>query len=391
MAGTPSTPRRDLFGDVAVSKGLLTWAQVRDALKRQLKYKDMGIPIKIGEVCVELRILTQAQCSEILAEQSARRKASATPRVVSETTPIEEMTDDEPFQMGRYRLEKRLGGVMGIVYRGIDTETGNAIALKILPRSFAYEASFVERFKREVKATSALSHPNIVKTYDAGIEHGVFYLATEFIDGESLNQRLKREGALPEKECLRIALAVTSGLAHAHSRSVLHRDVKPENILLGKNGDVKLSDFGLAKILEDHQQITAEGIAVGTPHYIAPEQARALKDTDSRADLYALGATLFHVMTGRLPYEGDDGAEIMRRHVFEDTPDPLKIKPDMTPAIAAMLVKLMSKNPAQRYQSADELAAEIQRIAAAPAASPTPPAAEAAVRKTISLRKPFAD
>ena len=362
MTSPTSTPRRDLFGDVAVAKGMLTWAQVRDALKRQLKYKEMGIPIKIGEVAIEMRLLTLAQCNDVLAEQSTRRKASGTaaPKKLTETNSLEDIDDGEPFLLGRFRLEKRLGGVMGVVYRGVDTENNMEIALKALPKTLAFEPSFVERFKREVKATGSLAHPNIVRIFDAGVEHGVFYLAMEFIEGESLNQRLRREGVMNEKDALKIGYYVAQALAHAHAKNVLHRDVKPENIMLAKDGRVKLTDFGLAKLLADEQQITAEGIAVGTPHYIAPEQARALKDTDHRADLYALGATLFHIMTGRLPYEGDDGAEIMRRHVFEATPDPRKVKPDMTPAVADILIKLMAKSPADRFQSATDLCAAMQ-------------------------------
>jgi len=224
------------------------------------------------------------------------------------------------------------------------------------------------------------------------VEHGVFYLAMEFIDGESLNQRLRREGALPEQECLRVAYAVVQALGHAHSKNVLHRDIKPENIMLAKNGDVKLTDFGLAKLLADEQQITAEGIAVGTPHYIAPEQARALKDTDHRADLYALGATLFHVVTGRLPYEGDDGAEIMRRHVFEAAPDPREAKKDISPAIADMLLKLMAKAPKDRYQSADDVALVIYQILTdmgAKPEAPTPNPLPAQGRVSAMPRKRF--
>jgi serine/threonine protein kinase len=378
MTSPTSTPRRDLFGDVAVAKGLLTWAQVRDALKRQLKYKEMGIPIKIGEVAIEMRLLTLAQCNDVLAEQSTRRKASgsAAPKKLSESNSLEDIDDGEPFLLGRFRLEKRLGGVMGVVYRGIDTENNSEIALKALPKTLAFEPSFVERFKREVKATGSLAHPNIVRIFDAGVEHGVFYLAMEFIEGESLNQRLRREGPMSERDALKIGYYVSLALAHAHAKNVLHRDVKPENIMLAKDGRVKLTDFGLAKLLADEQQITAEGIAVGTPHYIAPEQARALKDTDHRADLYALGATMFHVLTGRLPYEGDDGAEIMRRHVFEATPDPRKVKSDMTPAVADILMKLMAKSPADRFQSAVDLCAALQPfIGDIPPPPPTPPSA----------------
>lgn len=391
MQVSQSTPRRDLFGDVAVSKGFLTWAQMRDALKRQQKYKEMGIPIRIGEVSVEMGLLTQAQCNEILADQKERRKAYAEPKpaVAPEKPEPTEIDEGIPFHLGRFRIQKRLGGVMGIVYRALDTKSNQPIALKILPRTLAHEPAFVERFKREVKATSALSHPNIVKIIDAGVEHGLFYLAMEYIDGESLNQRLRRVGKLDEKEALTLGRNVALALQHAHSQNVLHRDIKPENIMLTQTGDVKLTDFGLAKLLADEQKITAEGIAVGTPHYIAPEQARALKETDHRADLYALGATLFHSITGRLPYEGDDGAEIMRRHVFEATPDPRTVDPSITPAIADMLMKLMAKDPDQRYQSGEELAQFLDTYVGPRTATAVNPHQQSGPRLSAMPRKRF--
>jgi eukaryotic-like serine/threonine-protein kinase len=392
MQVSTATPRKDLFGDVAVAKGFLTWAQMREALKRQQKYKEMGIPIRIGEVSVEMGLLTQTQCNEILADQKERRKAYAEPAKAAAVDPQanQEIDDGVPFHLGRFRIQKRLGGVMGIVYRALDTKTNVAIALKILPKTLAHEPAFVERFKREVKATSALSHPNIVKIIDAGVEHGLFYLAMEYIDGESLNQRLRRVGKLEEREALVLGRSVALALQHAHSLNVLHRDIKPENIMLTQAGDVKLTDFGLAKLVADETKITADGIAVGTPHYIAPEQARALKETDHRADLYALGATLFHCLTGRLPYEGDDGAEIMRRHVFEACPDPRSVDPQMTPSVADMLMKLMAKDPNQRYQSGEELAQFLDtvvgpRTSDGQAGQPAPQRLNAMPRKRFTL------
>jgi serine/threonine-protein kinase len=303
------------------------------------------------------------QRNEILAEQAQRRRPAApAPKSSDSQVFNRDYEIGEAYQFGRFRLDKRLGGVMGVVYHGVDTQSGETIALKVLPRNMAFDTALVERFKREVKASSTLSHPNIVRVFDAGVEKGVFYMAMEFIEGETLTERLHREERLPETESLRIARDVACGLSHAHAQNVLHRDVKPDNIMLANSGVAKLTDFGLAKLLADQQQITAEGIAVGTPHYIAPEQARASPDIDHRADLYSLGATLFHVITGRLPYEGDDGAEVMRRHVFEPTPDPRKALPGISVGTGAMLMKLMAKDPRQRYQNAAELVAYLDGV-----------------------------
>ncbi|MCY3024559.1 MAG: serine/threonine-protein kinase [Planctomycetota bacterium] len=381
MAVPFSTPRRDLFGDIAVAKGFLTWAKVRDVLRRQLRYKEMGIPMRIGEVAVEMGLLTSAQRNEVLAEQTERRKSAPAQAPVTRDFVFESdgTGPAETYQFSRYRLDKRLGGVMSAVYRGVDTQTGNPVALKVLPKNLAFEPALVERFKREVRTGGVLAHPNIVRVYDAGVEKGVFFMAMEYIEGETLTERLRRERRLVEHEGLRIARFVARALAHAHSHNVFHRDVKPDNIMLAASGAVKLTDFGLAKLLADHQQITAEGIAVGTPHYIAPEQARALPTTDHRADLYALGATFFQAITGRLPYEGDDGAEIMRRHVFEPVPDPRIAWPGISAGTAAMLMRLMAKDPAQRYQTAGELVAYLDSVlgpdAAVDQASVRPPCA----------------
>lgn len=387
MAAAFTGPRRDLFGDIAVSKNLLTWAQVRDALKRQAEYKSKGIPIRIGEVCLEMNLLNQGQVNDILSTQRDRRRPlqAESRSVAASDVDLEEIADGETYLLGRYRLEKRLGGAMGIVFKGTDEQTRTTVALKVLPRHLAHDTAFVDRFKREVKATCVLSHPNIVHIYDTGIEQGVFYLATEFIEGETLSQRLRREGKLPELEVLRIGREISNALSHAHARNVLHRDVKPENVMIAADGTVKLADLGLAKFLRDEQPITAEGIAVGTPHYISPEQARALKDVDHRSDLYSLGATLFHLATGRLPYEGDNGAEVMKRHVFEAVPDPRSINPGLSQSMADTLTKLMAKNPAHRFQTADELAQHLDALLQAAGGTPLQPGQ----RRTV-MRKPFA-
>ena len=369
---------------------MLSWAQVRDALKRQAEYKHKGIPMRIGEICVEMAVLTQAQCSDILAAQRELRKQTRFEERRMRDSDLADIEDGEIFHLGRYRLEKRLGGAMGMVYKGLDEQTKTSVALKILPKHLSHDASFLNRFKREVKATCVLYHPNIIHIYDTGVEQGVFYLATEFVDGESLSQRIQREGALPEREGLRIGREVAKALAHAHAHNVLHRDVKPENIMISKAGEIKLADLGLAKFLRDEQPITAEGIAVGTPHYIAPEQARALKDVDHRSDLYSLGATLFHVFSGRLPYEGDNGAEVMKRHVFEAVPDPLRVKETLSPAIANMLMKLMAKDPNERFQTAEELAQHLDKLLQDVDADHAR-LLQSATRKTALIRKPFSD
>jgi serine/threonine-protein kinase len=363
MITPPTPPRRDLFGDIAVSKCLLTWSQVRDLLKKQVAYKDKGIVVRIGEVAIEMGCINAAQCNEIIAEQRQLRKATTVKPNTAEALELQDWEETgQPYELGRYQLQRRLGGVMGVVYKGLDTESGREVAVKVLPRSLAQDQSFVERFKREVRATSALSHPNIISAWDAGVINSVFFLAMEYVEGETLIRRLQRERILSERDALLIGLGVARALEHAHAQHVLHRDVKPENIMISSTGQVKLADLGLALFLNDQLRITSEGIAVGTPHYISPEQARALRTTDHRSDLYSLGATLFHLVTGRLPYEGENGGEVMKRHVFEPVPNPQEIIPTLSDDCAGLIMKLMAKAPEQRYGSATELAAVIEYV-----------------------------
>jgi serine/threonine protein kinase len=269
---------------------LLTWAQVRDILKKQVKYREKGIVIRVGELAIEMGYLSAQQCTDIISDQRVKRKPYEV-KQTQFTTDLQEWEDssDQPYALGRYNLEKRLGGVMGIVFKGTDTQTGKAVAIKVLPKSLAQDASFVERFKREVRATGSLSHPNIISVWDSGVINGIFYLAMEYVDGETLIRRLHREKILSERDALMVGLGVARGLEHAHAHGILHRDVKPENIMISTTGQVKVADLGLALFLHDSLRITSEGIAVGTPHYISPEQARALRNTDHRADLYSLG------------------------------------------------------------------------------------------------------
>lgn len=366
MAGTvvSTGPRRDLFGDIAVAKCMLTWSQVRDILKKQVTYRDRGIVIRIGELAIEMGFLNAANVTEIITEQRARRKENGhkTPSPTKSDLQDWQDSSDQPYILGKYELHKRLGGVMGIVFKGLDTQTKRVVAIKVLPRSLAQDPSFVERFKREVRASSSLCHPNIIGVFDSGVINSVFFLAMEYVEGETLIKRLHREKALSERDTMVMALGVARALEHAHSQGLLHRDVKPENIMISTSGQIKLADLGLALFLQDALRITQEGIAVGTPHYISPEQARALRTTDHRSDIYSLGATMFHAVTGRLPYEGENGAEVMKRHVFEPAPNPQDVKPSISNDMAGMILKMMAKDPAQRYQTATEVAAVLEYL-----------------------------
>ena len=257
-----------------------------------------------------------------------------------------------------YEILCELGrGGMGAVYQARELSLQRIVALKILPPHLSQDKDFVTRFQSEAIAAANVSHPNIVQVFSAGEHEGIEYIAMEFVEGESIQQRLRRCGRLPLTEALDIAYHVASALDHAwQTAQLIHRDVKPDNIFLAQNGTVKLGDFGLAKILrEGTSSVTVTGFVMGSPHFISPEQARGQRDVDCRTDIYSLGCTLHYMMTGRTVFEGPDFVSIMYKHV-NDTPAPLHtLLPNCPVAVNALLTRMIAKEREQRHQTYAEL------------------------------------
>ncbi|HYG78031.1 MAG TPA: protein kinase [Planctomycetota bacterium] len=339
------------FGEIARELNLVTDDQIKAALEKQRSLKISGGKSRLGEVLIMMNVLNVEQVKKVLSEQRKRRTAEA-----DKTLPME--------YFGEYKLLEKLGeGGMGSVYKAQETLANRTVALKVLRKNLAGNQGFVERFTREAQLAGSLNHPNIVACHNAGTSRGVQFLVMEFVDGDTLKARLKREGGkIPEKESLRIIGDVAKGLAHAHSKGVVHRDIKPDNILLGKEGAVKISDFGTAKSFLDQESMTQTGVIIGTPHYISPEQVRADKDIDHRADLYALGGTLYQALTGRLPFDAPTALEIMRRHLQDELENPADLNPELSIGAVQIVTKLMAKAPNERYQSANELVEDIDRV-----------------------------
>src|SRR6266567_7426089 len=209
-------------------------------------------------------------------------------------------------QVGDFHLTKKLGeGGMGTVFKAHQMSMDRDVALKILPRHLAKDTSYVERFYREARASAKLDHPNIVRGIAVGEDRGYHYFAMEYIDGESSDKVLESQGKLQVGDAVKIALDVARALDHAHSKGLVHRDIKPDNIMITRQGFVKLADLGLAKAADENQGLTQTGSGFGTPYYMPPEQARNAKYVDNRSDIYALGATLYHLLTGKVPFTGD--------------------------------------------------------------------------------------
>jgi serine/threonine-protein kinase len=249
------------------------------------------------------------------------------------------------------------------------------VAVKILSPSNSSNADFRDRFEREARAVARLNHPNIVMGIDAGHADGVYYFAMEFVDGETLGQYLRRRGGkLSEKEALTYIRQIALALKHAHENNLLHRDVKPDNILIDRQrGEAKLADLGLARDREANSSggATAPGAAVGTPFYMSPEQARG-KALSPATDFYALGGTLFHLLTGRIPFTGATAAVIMARHITDAVPNPRSLEPTISTATSNLIVKCLQKDPKQRYQTADDLLRDLDRALKGESASPSP-------------------
>ncbi len=250
-------------------------------------------------------------------------------------------------------------GGMGVVYKARQVSVDRIVALKVLSAGLARDGTFHDRFVREARAAAAVNHPGIVDVYDVGLDGETHYIAMEYVEGPSLEELVKQEGRLPIGRALGVMEQVTAALAEAHDAGVLHRDIKPSNILLSRKGQAKVADFGLAKRPATDLSLTETGHTMGTPLYLPPEAARG-ESLDARSDLYSLGATFYHLLAGRPPFEGNAFLELALRHVREDPPRLERLAPDTPRAVCHIIHRLLAKNPADRFQNARDLLAELR-------------------------------
>jgi serine/threonine-protein kinase len=268
-------------------------------------------------------------------------------------------------QIGKYRVIRLLGsGAFAWVYEAIDRDLEIPVALKILRPEFAGQETAEARFRREAATAARLRHPNIVTVRDVGQSDGASFVAMDLLP-LSLARRLELVTRLPEPEVVRLGLDVAAALAIAHAGGIIHRDIKPDNILIGPAGEGVVADFGLARALSSDASLSATNQVMGTPHYFSPEQARGI-EIDGRSDLYSLGVTLYRAVVGRLPFEGDDWYAVARQHVENAPPAPREIVPDVTPAFEAILLRLLAKQPDERFDTAIQLADALATLPTAP-------------------------
>jgi serine/threonine-protein kinase len=331
-----------LFGDIAIERGFCTREQIEEAVAAQAAAVARGEPKQpMGAVLVELGYLSLIQINSITeAVENAKRRRSI-----------------EGFDI----LAKLGTGGMSSVYLARQISLNKNVALKVLPKKLAHDVEALARFKREALATAKLNHPGIVQAYDVGESNGFHYLVMEYIQGETLKDLLEREKRLDEKHVIDLALKVADALAHASEHRIVHRDVKPANIMLTRGGDPKLCDLGLAISKREDNTLTRAGIIMGTPYYLSPEQARG-EAVDERTDIYSLGATLYHAVTGTVPFEGETTAVILTKHINDTLPDPRTRRPEVSPGFSAVLKRMMAKEPANRFRSVEELIADLDSL-----------------------------
>jgi len=259
----------------------------------------------------------------------------------------------------RYELEELVGtGGMSSVYRAHDKLLERHVALKVMHEQFTADSDYVERFRREARSVAQLSHPNIVTVIDRGEQDDRQYIVFEYCDGENLKSLLEREGPLPEREAIGLALQIARALGFAHAQGLVHRDVKPQNVLLNGDGRAKVTDFGIARSLDVHGGLTQTGTVMGTSDYISPEQARGSR-VDAQSDIYSLGAVLYELLTAEVPFPGDNFVAVAMRHINEPPPSVRAKRPDVSPRLDAVVRRAMAKDPRDRFRSMEELCAEL--------------------------------
>jgi serine/threonine protein kinase len=262
---------------------------------------------------------------------------------------------------GRYRLEARIAaGGMSTVYRALDETLERPVAVKLMNREVASDSDQLERFRREARAVAQLSHPHIVGVIDAGEDDGRPYIVFEYVEGETLKERIRASGKLPIDEAIAYAIEIAQALGAAHARHIIHRDVKPQNVLIDAEGSAKVTDFGIARTLEE-DGLTADGRVLGTTDYVSPEQALG-HHVSGQSDLYSLGVVLFEMLTGEVPFKGENQVAVAMKHVREEIPDVQLARPEISATLAAVVETATAKRESDRYADDAEMIADLEEV-----------------------------
>lgn len=332
-----------LFGRVALEQGLCTKEELRRAVE-EMKIRRETNPIALADLMVELGYITRNQAVRLKVRLRESRTA--------------------PHQIPGYKIHGKIGaGAMAVVYRATQLSLNRTVAIKILPKRFSENPEYVERFYKEGQAAGKLNHNNIVQAIDVGEAGGYHYFVMEYVEGRTVADDIAAGKIFEEKEALDIITQVAHALAHAHANGLIHRDVKPKNIMISSDNVVKLADMGLAREVTDIKLAETEaGKAYGTPYYIAPEQIRGKIDIDGRADIYGLGATFYNMVTGRVPFMADDSMEVMKKHLREKLIPPDHINTSLSAGVSEVIEIMMAKRRHDRYDNVEELLMDLEAL-----------------------------
>jgi serine/threonine-protein kinase len=348
--------------------------RIKEAANAVLRAHAEGRPTDFVKTLVRRKLISQSQAKELrqALNSSAQSHASCQVTVRPAVTVDENGRSQDPApgsrpefrRLGQFRILRQLGeGGMGSVYLGYNEEQGRHVALKVLSDTLAQNQAYVERFYREARSVAQLDHPNIVRGLATGTDAatGKYFMVLEYVDGTNCRDLLERYGRLPVGDAVHIILEIARALEHAHSRNIVHRDIKPDNILLTKSGTAKLADLGLAKRTDDVSQLTATRQGFGTPSYMPYEQALDAKKADGRSDIYALGGTLYHLVTGQLPFPGNNPVEVVEKKDVGVFTPASELDPAIPTVLDKILAKMMARFPRDRYQTASELIVALER------------------------------
>ena len=344
MATVGSSKQDTLLGRVVVEQGFCTRDELEDCLALQSELSQQSNQRSLADILLSNGYVTQTQL--------ARARTTADEQRVMQQIP-------------GYQIISKLGaGAMATVFKARQLSLDRIVAIKVLPKRLSENKEFVDRFYMEGKAAARLNHPNIVGAFDVGEAGGYHYFVMEYVEGQTVFDHIAEGNPYSEKDAINIVIQICKALVHAHENGLIHRDVKPKNIMITPSGVAKLADMGLAREKDDQEAAQAEaGKAYGTPYYISPEQIRGELNIDFRADIYSIGATFYHMITGRVPFEGASPAVVMHKHLKEELVPPDHIISTISSGTSEIIEVAMAKDPKNRYASTQDMLSDLEAVA----------------------------
>ena len=333
------------LGRLLVERGIVVQPEIDSCLRELRERMERNQPATLQDLLVERKLATGEQIEQVRAEAEATRSTTKIPG---------------------YQMLRKLGqGAMAKVYLARQKSLDRLVAVKILPKHYSNNPSFIARFTKEGRAAAALSHNNIVAAYEIGEVAGLHYFVMEYVDGDTVYDRIAARKRIPEREALEIIRQVACALEHAHDKGIIHRDIKPRNIMMTVSGVAKLADLGLARAMSDRELAESEaGRAYGTPFYISPEQIQGKVDIGPPADIYGLGATFYHMVTGKVPFEAKTQSEVMQKHLRQPLVPPDHLNPQISGGTALIIETMLAKDVRDRYRNARDLIKDIDLVLA---------------------------